>query len=279
MNNFQFSIFNCLPVMLHNARQADQFSIVLRKAIEIMILLACFFGLSFPIEAEGVEKKNIRAKADNGYQSISDATFREIFKDYLCQHLGKEKSDVMVSRLKVLGKKLVPAGKIHFQLFQKDKRRLAGYTRLVAVVSVNGVAKNKVRLSGWVDVFESVVCARRNLKKGKIIEEGDLCLARKNISHLSSKILTDMGKAVGLMVKHTIRKETCIKEWMLGKPLIVERGDMVTILAESGNLEVTVPGRVLVKGYIGELIRVQNSMSKKVIYARVINNSTVSVDF
>ena len=81
------------------------------------------------------------------------------------------------------------------------------------------------------------------------------------------------------MVKHTIKKDTCIKEWMLEKPLVVKRGDMITILAESGNLRVTVRGRVLVKGHMGELIRVQNSMSKKIIYARVINNSTVSVDF
>jgi flagella basal body P-ring formation protein FlgA len=66
---------------------------------------------------------------------------------------------------------------------------------------------------------------------------------------------------------------------MLEKSPIVDRGDMVTILAESGDLRVTVPGRVLERGYLGELIRVQNSMSKKKIYARVINNSTVMVDF
>jgi len=249
------------------------------KFVHVMVILACFVGLFFPLGAEGVEKKNIRARADNGYQSISDATFRKIFRDYLCQHLGKEKSDIILSKLKVIGKKPVPAGKIHFQLFQKDKRRLAGYVRLVVIISVNGVVKNKVKLSGWVDVFESVVCARRNLKKGEILEEGDFYLARKNISHLSSNILTDTGKAVGCMAKHAIRKDTCIKEWMLEKPLVVKRGDMVTILAESGNLRVTVPGRVLVKGHMGELIRVQNSMSKKVIYARIIDNSTVSVDF
>jgi len=241
--------------------------------------VACFIGLSFPLKAEGGEKKKIGARTDSGYQSISDATFREIFRDYLCHHLGKEKPDIVLSKLKVIGKKSVPAGKIHFQLFQKDKRRLTGYTRLVAIVSVNGVVKNNVKLSGWVDVFESVVCARRNLKKGEITEEGDFYLARKNISHLSSKILTDIGKPVGLMVKHTIKKDTCIKGWMLEKPLIVERGDMIIILAESANLRVTAPGRALVKGHMGELIRVQNSMSKKIIYARVINNSTVNVDF
>jgi len=249
------------------------------KLVHIMIIWACFLVVSFPFESGAVDKKAIKAITSQGKQTISDATFGEIFRDYLCHHLGKEKSDVMVSRLKVLGNKPVPPGEINLRLFQKDKRRLTGYTRLVAIISVNGVVKNKVKLSGWVDVFESVVCARRNLKKEEIIEEGDFYLARKNISHLSSKILTDMGKAVGLMVKHTIKKDTCIKEWMLEKPLIVERGDMITILAESGNLRVTAPGRVLVKGHMGELIRVQNSMSKKIIYARVINNSTVSVDF
>ena len=54
---------------------------------------------------------------------------------------------------------------------------------------------------------------------------------------------------------------------------------MVTILAESGGLRVTAPGKVLEKGYLGELIRVQNAMSKRQIHARVVNNSTVVVDF
>ena len=267
MSNFLLSIFNC------------RFPILTRKIAYIVILLACFVGLSFPLEAEGIEKEKSRARADNGYQSISDATFKEIFKDYLCHHLGKEKADILLSKVKVIGKKPVPAGKIHFQLFQKGKRNLTRYTRLVAVVSVNGVVKNKVKLSGWVDVFESVVCARRNIKRGEIVEEGDFYLARKNISRLSSKIVTDTGKVVGLMVRHAVKKDACIKEWMLEKPLVVKRGDLVTILAESGNLRVTVPGRVLTKGYMGELIRIQNSMSKKVIYARVIDNSTVSVKF
>ena len=41
----------------------------------------------------------------------------------------------------------------------------------------------------------------------------------------------------------------------------------------------TGPGRVLEKGYLGELIKVQNAMSKKEVYAKVINNLTVMVRF
>ena len=256
-----------------------QFSIAIRKAVHIIVLLACFFGLCFPLDAEGVERKEIRAQSDRGYQFIPEAKFREIFKEYLCQHLGKKKSDIIISKFKVVGDKPVPPEKIRFQLFQKDKRRLGGHVRLVAIVSVNGVVKNKVKLSGWVDIFESVVCTGRNLRKGEMIKEDDVYLARKNISHLSPNILTDMSKVVGLTVKHTIKEDTCLNEWMLEKTPIVNRGDMVTILAESGDLRVTVPGRALERGYLEGLIRVQNSMSKNEIYARVINNSTVMVNF
>jgi len=244
-----------------------------------MILLACFFGICFPHQTEGTDKRDLRATRSQGYQSIPEAKFQEIFKEYLCHHLGKERSDIMVSRFNVVGSRPVPVGKIRFQLFQRDRRRLAGYARLVAVVRVNGVVENRVRLSGWVHIFDSVVCTCRNLKKGEIIRKDDLYLARKNISHLSPDILTDMSKAVGLMVKHTIRTDTCLKEWMLEKSPIVDRGDIVTILAESGGLKVTVPGSVLERGYLGELIRVQNTMSKRRIYARVINSSTVMVEF
>ena len=251
----------------------------MRKVIHTMILLSCFFSICFPLEAECVDKKATRTIKRKGYQSISEAKFRETFKEYLCHHVEKEGSDIMVSRFKVVGNRPVPEGKICFQLFKKDKRRLAGNVRLVAIISVDGIARNKVRLSGWVDIFDYVVCTCRNLKKGEIIKKDDVYLAQKNISHLSPDILTDMSKAVGLMVKHTVKADTCLKEWMLKKPPIVERGDMITILAESGNLRVTVPGRVLAKGHMGELIRVQNLMSKKVIYARIINSSTVMVDF
>ncbi len=251
----------------------------MRKVIYTTILWACFFGIFFPPEASSVDKKEIGGRTKQGYQSIPGERFREIFREYLYSRLGKDESDIAVSRFKVIGNRPVPAGKVSFQLFQKDKRRLGGYVRLVAIISVDRVVENKVRLSGWVDVFEAVVCTARNLKKGEIIEEDDLYLARRNISHLSPNILTDMMKAVGLIVKHNLRKDTPLKEWMLERSPVLDRGDMVTILAEKGNLRVTVSGMVLERGYSGELVRVRNAMSKKEVYARVVDNSTVEVDF
>ncbi|MBW1715899.1 MAG: flagellar basal body P-ring formation protein FlgA [Deltaproteobacteria bacterium] len=251
----------------------------MRKAVLITIFLTCLFGICLSVGATGVDDNRTRAIASRGYQTIPKATFREIFLEHLCRRLGKDKSDITVSRFKVSGNIPVPQGEIRFRVFQKDKRRLAGFVRLVALCSVNKVVKSQVKLSGWVDIFESVVCSGRNLKKGEIIERDDLYVARRNIANLSRDIVTDMSKALGLMAKHNIREDTCLKEWMLERSPILKRGDMVTIVAESDNLKVTVPGRVLEKGYLGELIKIQNVMSRKKIYARVVNSSTVIVDF
>ena len=124
-----------------------------------------------------------------------------------------------------------------------------------------------------------MVCTSRNLKRGDIIEKDDVYLTKRNVSRLSPKVLTHMDKAKGLRAKHNIKADTCLKEWMLEKTPVVERGDIIMISAESGDLKVTVPGKVLQKGCPGDLIRVQNLMSKKYIYAKVVNGSTVMVEF
>jgi flagella basal body P-ring formation protein FlgA len=40
-----------------------------------------------------------------------------------------------------------------------------------------------------------------------------------------------------------------------------------------------VPGKIMEKGYMGQLVQVQNTMSRKNIYAKVIDAATVMVDF
>ena len=181
--------------------------------------------------------------------------------------------------MNVIGNLPVPSGKISFRLFQRGQRKFEGYVSVVAVVKVNDVVRNKVKISGWVDIFKYVVCASRDIERGEKISEDDLYMVKRNLSHLSSKILTDKNEIIGLIAKHNIKADTSIKEWMIEKAPVVVRGDVVTIMAESGDLLVTVPGKVLMNGFSGDLVKVQNLMSKKEIIAKVVNHSTVAVTF
>jgi len=248
------------------------------KTTHIAGILLCFLVVWLPSTAESAGKKGQTAALQN-YQTVPENRLLDAFTQYFCRRLEKDSSDVVVSKFKVSNNKPVPAGEIDLQLYKKDRRRLGGYVKLIAVISVGGVVKNKVKLSGWVDVFESVVYASRNLKRGETMQADDVYLARKNVSHISADYLTDISSVTGLMAKHSIKADSCIKAWMLKKSPIVSRGDLVTIIAESSGLRLTVPGRVLMKGFTGDIVKVQNLMSKKDIYAKVVNTTTVMVDF
>jgi flagellar basal body P-ring formation protein FlgA len=249
------------------------------KNIAVIFCLVLILGFFAP-SASAVAGRNDRRDAiRQGYQQIPESKFREIFHEYFCRNLNIKDSDVVISRMNVIGNTPVPSGKISYRLFQRGQRKLEGSVSVIAVIKVNGVVRNKVKLSGWADIFKYVVCASRDLEKGERIHEDDLYMVKRNLSHLSSKILTDKNAIIGLMAKHSIKADTCLKEWMVEKAPVVNKGDIVTITAESGDLLVTVPGKVLMKGFTGELVKVQNLMSKKEIFAKVVNHSTVAVVF
>jgi flagella basal body P-ring formation protein FlgA len=243
----------------------------------ILVICLLFFAAISELKANDITEKT--KSIDNYSQTISEDEFRKAFNQFICSSLDKAKSDILLSRFTVSGNKPLPAGKVSFNIFRKSRGELKGYVRLVAIVSVNSIPKNEVKLSGWVDVFDSVVCAANNINKGDIITSDDIFLERKNISRLNSDFIRNKEQAIGLMAKHDIKANAYINDWMLKKTPIVGKGDMVTILAEHGSIKVTAPGRTLEKGYKDDYIRVQNAMSKKSIYAKVINNSTVIVDF
>ena len=249
------------------------------KNITVIFCLVLILGLFVPSSGAAAGRSDRQDVIRKGYQKIPESKFREIFHAYFCRNLNINKSDVVISKMNVIGNTPVPSGKISYRLFQRGQRKLEGYVSAIAVIKVNGVVRNKVKISGWVDIFKYVVCASRDLERGEKIHQDDLYMVKRNLSHLSSKILTDKTAIIGLIAKHNIKADTCLKEWMIEKAPVVNKGDIVTIMAESGDLLVTVPGKVLMKGFSGELVKVQNLMSKKEIFAKVVNHSTVAVAF
>jgi flagellar basal body P-ring formation protein FlgA len=251
-----------------------------------MLIMIVVFGISVSAQAVSVKQfdtgpdvQGFSKESITDNQQVPETTFRRIFNQYVCNSLGKDSEDAILSRFKVAANGPFPAGVLTFQIFQKSKGTPMGHVRLITIVSVDGIPRGEVALSGWVDVFGPVLCLARSMNKGEVIEKGDVYLARKNISRMPSNVLTDKNMAIGWVLKNNLNQNDSLKEWMLKQNPTLQRGDRVTILAAVGGLKITVPGRTLAKGFVGDFIRVQNTMSRKNIYARIINNTTVEVDF
>jgi len=227
----------------------------------------------------GSERQQISARAHQSEHVISHSQYRELLMRYICDSMGKSPADIAISRFKISGNRRIAATDANFQIFQNSKGAPLGYVRVTVLVSVDGMADMEVILSAWVDVFGSVVCAARRLGKGETVGPGDVYLARKNMARMPANIITDKSRVIGMSVKNSLNANTALREYMLFRKPTLKRGDMVTILAQLGGLRVTTPGKTLERGFEGDLIRVQNTMSKKRIYARIVDDTTVKVDF
>lgn len=243
-----------------------------------LLVLILWMGMAVPVEMKS------SLAADNGPQSgKSDQTiplemFQEAFDLFVSQQPDLVSSDVVISRFKVARNDPVPAGEVDIQLLRTNNRPFSRYVRVKAVISVDGIPANNAEVSAWLDVFETVVCAARDLPQGYILKKRDLYEERRNISRNMDEVVTDTSLLVGLMAKRSVRKGDMVRHSMVEKKPVVKRGDPVTILVESGLLRVTIPGTALADGFAGETVSVENSMSSKKIFARVIDEVTVRVD-
>jgi len=96
---------------------------------------------------------------------------------------------------------------------------------------------------------------------------------------LPSNVITDFEEVLGKRTRRAIGAKTILRADLIELPPLVNRGDMVVIIAESEGLRITARGQVKKKGRLGERIPVINFDSKKVLYALVIDSSTVKVEF
>ena len=212
-------------------------------------------------------------------QTIPEERFLRQYTDYLAQELRVAEGDFRVSRFRVVGNGPVPEGKLRIELVDQAGGKRMGHVSLSALVRVEGKIERRVVLTGWVDRFENVVCTARPLERHAILEEEDLTLERRNVSRLPANVLKTAEDVAGTRLKHRLKAGSVLLAHTIENPPLIKKGDRVTIMAESSNLMVTAVGIAQSQGSAGDQIRVTNCMGKKEIIARVVDGSTVTVDF
>ncbi len=172
---------------------------------------------------------------------------------------------------------LLPKGKISYSC--QLLRSPVGNFSVPVIFFVNGRIIDRTWVMAKTRLFIPVVVARLPIKRGEIITEDKLRLMRKDIRNSFNDVFTRKKDLLGKRAKTNIGIGEIIRREMVEVPPVIRRGERVTIVAESNTLKITAPGIAKQDGRIGETIRVQNILSKKIITGSVINDHTVKVNF
>lgn len=171
----------------------------------------------------------------------------------------------------------LPSGNADFYIEFPYGIRFNVPTAAYAVIKLDGRVYAKANLRFDVRMFQDVVVAARSIAVNEVIAPESIKYERVDIGRAAQGYITRTDEVAGMLARRVIPPGTLINKYMLDEPLAIRRGGLITIIVRIGDLEVTTPGEALQSGSVGEMIRVRNSTSKRVVAARVLDEKSVLV--
>jgi flagella basal body P-ring formation protein FlgA len=134
------------------------------------------------------------------------------------------------------------------------------------VAGINGIAP--VTTYANIMRVEMVVVAVRPITAGDFVRATDVAL-RPHIGQMSDKIATSLEQVVGKEAQQAIRADALLYTNQVRSPLLVRKGERVSVRARAGSVVVRTYGTVQQDGGMGELVQVQALEGRERYAARV----------
>lgn len=135
----------------------------------------------------------------------------------------------------------------------------------------------RVSVSGRIERLIPVPVLKNSLKNGDIIGGMDIDYIDLPQSRIANGTLLDQKDLVNMTPRRTVHagKPVILNE--LEQPKMVDRGDDVTLIFATGPMMLTVKGKSLQAGALGDTVRVSNSDSNKNLQGTVTAHHEVTI--
>jgi flagellar basal body P-ring formation protein FlgA len=135
----------------------------------------------------------------------------------------------------------------------------------------------QIKITGSIQNMVEVPVLKTPLRNGTIIGRHDLDLIEMRQVDLGSETILNPAELIGMTPRRVLVSGQPLKASDVESPKIVQRGDTVTMVFQSGPLTLTAQGKALEHGTKGDVIRVVNTGSNKTVEAIVTASKEVSI--
>lgn len=136
----------------------------------------------------------------------------------------------------------------------------------------------RVRVSGVAHSMIEIPVITRPINRDAVISDADIDWLRVRSDRLAQGIVTDLSDVVGMAARRALRAGEPLRARDLGRPVVVARNDLVTMIVRTNFMTLTSRGRVLDDAGLGDVVRIRNDRSNAIVLGRVIDNRTVVIE-
>ena len=146
------------------------------------------------------------------------------------------------------------------------------------------VAPSKDRIHKTLDVFGKIdrmvqiPVLKASMRNGSIIDASDIDMVDVRIRTLGDDVIIDPKKVIGMTPDRFLVSQKPIRKNDIRPPMMVARGERITLVHHEGILQLTAVGKSMEDGSVGDIIRVVNIDSNKNLRAEVIGDGIVRVE-
>ena len=248
-------------------------------------------GKSFTVE--GTELRRLINEADLGPEisvllpanvqvkravtQINQRQLREIYEEVLQREALAQHLDLVVLDVKTGPSLTLPSGALSY-----EAKRLGSKWGNVAVLVdlyIDGRRQAQARISGQVEVYGEALVAARSLPSGHVISHDDIQVARVNIVEAQGAAINDPNLVLGQRLRSPLSMGNLLDPRRMQREVLVRPGDVVTMICANPNINLSTKGKVEQSGYFNSLVKLTNLNSRQQVYGRVLDSSTVVVEF
>lgn len=119
---------------------------------------------------------------------------------------------------------------------------------------------------------------KQHVKRGDIVRTADLTVRETYLNAGLNLYPAGIEELSDKVFKREIAAGTIITNQMLEDRMSVKKGEMVTVVAENGQLSIRTKAKAMDKGKIGDSIRVRNTSTGREVIGKITAVNTVVVD-
>jgi flagella basal body P-ring formation protein FlgA len=244
----------------------------------------------FRIRLAGIETQRFRVEGPDrvsvilGHCKLSEEEVVQAAKSFLEQRLPWNKQDVTIEA-QPLYASLETSGardQIRLQPELPATGTLLGRVRVNVVLTLNGERQSEVPVYFEVKLHLNVAVATRRIEHGEPLGENNVRYERMAIDGQSG-YLTDADALAGRRAKRVLAAGQIIPSAdaevpAAEAPIVVKQRDLVKLVARTGPLILTTLGESLQDGHSGDVIRVRNVDSGRVVQGKVVGAALIEVE-
>lgn len=196
------------------------------------------------------------------------------------KYMPWDKGSMRYEILSSLPEIAMPAGNVSWKVEIKgNNNNYLGNVYFTLKLYNNGVLFKEESIRVRIEVLREFVVSVKNLGRECIIGADDVSLQKKWVRSIPLNSISNKDDVVGKLLCVSVRQNTEISRNMLKEVTAVKRNKIVQIVLDNGAINITTTGVAEEDGAEGSFVKVRNISSNKIIYARVVGESKVEVDF